>query len=134
MARRRTARTAPPPRDEAADQRQARELLARLGELLRRIDHPRADEVDALLATFDTDPALAWQRLDGNAWWAGAGSLAAASLVEPETLPAVERGAAMQVFRSLLIDLAELLRARGPTNPGLSSWLLAFRNWDASGV
>jgi len=133
MARRRTART-PPPRDEAADQRQARGLLARLAALLRRIHHPRAAEVDALLATFGTDPATAWQRLDGNAWWAGAGSLAAESLVEPEALPAAERAAAMQEFRALLIDLAELLRARGPTNPGLSSWLLAFRNWNASGV
>ncbi|NBC11877.1 MAG: hypothetical protein GVY09_00750 [Gammaproteobacteria bacterium] len=133
MARRRTART-PAPRDEAADRRQARGLLARLAALLRRIHHPRAAEVDALLATFDTDPATAWQRLDGNAWWAGAGSLAAESLVEPEALPAAERAAAMHEFRALLIDLAELLRARGPTNPGLSSWLLAFRNWNASGV
>jgi hypothetical protein len=102
--------------------------------LLRRLAHPRAGEVEGLRALFDTDPATAWRRLDGNAWWAGAGSLAAESLVEPAALPPAERPAAMRELRALLIDLAELLRARGPTNPGLSSWLLAFRNWEASGV
>jgi hypothetical protein len=55
-------------------------------------------------------------------------------MVEPARLPSSERALAMQEFRALLIDLAELLRERGPTNPGLSSWLLAFRNWEASGV
>jgi hypothetical protein len=131
LARRRAS---PAPRDEQADRRQAQDLLAQLALLLRRLAHPRAEEVEGLLALFDTDPAMAWQRLDGNAWWAGAGSLAAESLVEPAALPAAERAAAVQQFRALLIDLAELLRTRGPTNPGLSSWLLAFRNWEGSGV
>jgi hypothetical protein len=134
MQRRRPRERARPRRDEAADQRHAQDLLTRLAALLRDIQHPRAVEVAELLATFDTNPTAAWRQLDGNAWWAGAGSLAAESLLEPTALPHTERTAAMQAFRSLLIDLAELLRARGPTNPGLSSWLLAFRNWDASGV
>jgi hypothetical protein len=134
MQRRRPRERARPRRDEAADQRYAQDLLTRLAALLRDIQHPRAGEVAELLATFDTNPTAAWRQLDGNAWWAGAGSLAAESLLEPTALPHTERTAAMQAFRSLLIDLAELLRARGPTNPGLSSWLLAFRNWDASGV
>lgn len=134
MARGRSKRTSPPARDEAADAAEARALLTRLAELLRRIGHPRAGEVDTLLATLDTDPPAAWRLLDANAWWAGAGSLAADSLVEPTALPSAERAEAQREFRALLIDLAELLRARGPTNPGLPSWLLAFRNWEASGV
>jgi hypothetical protein len=134
LARRRSRQASPAPRDEQADRRQARDLLARLAVLLRRLAHPRAEEVEGLEALFDTDPITAWRRLDGNAWWAGAGSLAAEALVEPTALPAAERTAAMQDFRALLMDLAELLRARGPTNPGLSSWLLAFRNWEGSGV
>ena len=131
--RRRTARTKPE-RNQAADRQHARDLLARLAELLRRIEHPRAEEVDALRAGFDADPAAAWRQLDGNAWWAGAGSLAAEAMVEPATLPEAERAETLRAFRALLIDIAELLRARGPTNPGLESWLLAFRNWEASGV
>jgi hypothetical protein len=131
--RRRTARTQPP-RDETTDLREICTLLARLAALLKQMVHPRATEIDALLAQFDTNPADAWRELDGNAWWAGAGSLAAESLVEPSDLPAEERADAQRTFRGLLIDIAELLRARGPTNPGLSSWLLAFRNWEASGI
>jgi hypothetical protein len=131
--RRRTGQTGPA-RDEVADQQQARDLLMRLAGLLHRIGHPRGTEVAELLATFDADPAAAWRGLDANTWWAGAGSLAAESLVEPRQLPAADRAAATREFRALLTDLAELLRARGPTNPGLSSWLLAFRNWEASGV
>jgi hypothetical protein len=138
MARRRGNRNRLTPRDEAADQEQVRALLARLAEVLRDIDHPRAAEVAALRESFATDPAAAWRALDGNAWWAGAGSLAAEALLPVERLPArltpAERAAAPQALRALLIELAELLRARGPTNPGLSSWLLAFRNWEASGV
>ncbi len=134
MVRGRRRRPTPAPRDEAADRQQAQALLARLASLLRRLEHPRAAEVEATGALLDTDPGLAWRQLDANAWWAGAGSLAAESLVEPELLPAAERAGATQDFRTILIDLAELLRARGPTNPGLSSWLLAFRNWDGSGV
>jgi hypothetical protein len=132
--RSRISQTRPADRDGAVDRRYAQDLLTRLAALLHDIDHPRAGEVAELLATFDTDPTSAWRQLDGNAWWAGAGSLAAESLLEPAALPDAERPVAMREFRSLLIDLAELLRARGPTNPGLSSWLLAFRNWDASGI
>ena len=121
-------------RDETAEVEYAGDLLRRLAELLARIGHPRAAEVDALRDAFATDPAAGWRQLDANAWWAGAGSLAAESMVEPQALPPAERAAATQEFRALLIDLAELLRARGPTNPGLSSWLLAFCNWEASRV
>jgi hypothetical protein len=134
MARRRHRGRNGSERNETADRDHARALLARLAELLHRMAHPRAAEVEGLLATFDTDPAAAWRQLDANAWWAGAGSLAADSLLEPTALPAADRPAAMREFRALLIDIAELLRARGPTNPGLGSWLLAFRNWEASGV
>ena len=134
MARRHRSKAAAMPRDEAADRERARDLLARLADLLHRIGHPRAAEVDLLRAAFGTEAPAAWRTLDGNAWWAGAGSLAAESLVEPEHLPQTERLATRREFRAVLIELAELLRARGPTNPGLSSWLLAFRNWEASEV
>lgn len=134
MTRQRRGQKVRPERDQAADCERVRELLARLTELLYRIGHPRAEEVAGLIDAFDTNAPAAWRALDGNAWWAGAGSLAAESMVEPARLPSSERALAMQEFRALLIDLAELLRERGPTNPGLSSWLLAFRNWEASGV
>ena len=40
----------------------------------------------------------------------------------------------VRYMRELLIDVGEALMARGGENPGVSSWVLAFRNWNASGV
>ncbi len=37
-------------------------------------------------------------------------------------------------FRRLMIEVGEYLLAKGATNPGISSWLLAFNNWNASEV
>jgi hypothetical protein len=37
-------------------------------------------------------------------------------------------------LRELLIEIGEPLLARSTYNPGISSWLLAFRSWNDSGV
>ena len=37
-------------------------------------------------------------------------------------------------FRALMIEIGEVIRARGAANPGIASWLLAFNNWNAAGV
>jgi hypothetical protein len=74
MTRQRRGQKVRPERDQAADCERARELLARLTELLYRIGHPRAEEVAGLIEAFDTNAPAAWRALDGNAWWAGAGS------------------------------------------------------------
>jgi hypothetical protein len=71
MTRQRRGQKVRPERDQAADCERARELLARLTELLYRIGHPRAEEVAGLIEAFDTNAPAAWRALDGNAWWAG---------------------------------------------------------------
>ena len=108
--------------------------LSRLAELLKRIDHPRAAEVHALCALLGTAPDQALQRLDANDWWAGAGSLAAETMADNPDLPEVLWQAEVREFRELMIEIGEVLRARGAANPGIASWLLAFNNWNASGV
>lgn len=124
-----------PPLDEAAAIARVRPALRRLNELLGTLDHPRAGEVSRLIESLDTDPPAAWRALDGNDWWAGAGSMAAEAMLEPEQLPPAERQAVVRELRELMIEIAETLRARGaPVNPGLQSWLMAFRSWNASGV
>jgi hypothetical protein len=37
-------------------------------------------------------------------------------------------------LRSCLVEIGEVLLARNPHNPGISSWVLAFRNWNDSEV
>lgn len=108
--------------------------LTRLAELLERIDHPRAAEVQALLRLLHESPALAWRRLDNNAWWAGAGSLAAETMADNPGLTQTEWAMEVREFRSLMIEVGEYLLARGAANPGIGSWLLAFNNWNTSEV
>ena len=119
------------PQPGAADVERLCAELAQLQALLLRIGNPRAAEVGALRERFATDPDQAWREIDGNAWWAGAGSLAADTMADNPGLPAHEWDAEVRQFRELLIEVAEILRARGIVNPGLASWLLAFRNWNA---
>lgn len=118
----------------ADDEARLLAALARLTELLARTGSPRADEVAELAALHILDPASFWQQINANAWWAGAGSLAAASLADNPGLP--ESLWALEVYemRELLADIGEVLMRRGGENPGVSSWVLAFRNWNASGV
>lgn len=108
--------------------------LARLADLLARISHPRAGEVAELQKRLAGDTADVWRTLNGNAWWGGAGSLAAETLIDNPGLDPVHWRTEIGEFRELLIEIAELLRAHGDPNPGLDSWLLAFRNWNASAV
>jgi len=108
--------------------------LARLDELLQAIGHPRAAEVAAASALAEVDPPAFWRALDTNAWWAGAGSLAAETLAENPGLSAADWALAVREFRELLAEIGEALMDRGTANPGISSWVLAFRNWNASGV
>jgi hypothetical protein len=132
--RRRPAAAARDARDPIADERRVIAALARLAALLGRIGHPRADEVAALHARFGDDPAAAWKTLNSNAWWAGAGSLAAETMADNPGLDPHHWQAEVREFRELMIDIAEVLRARGEPNPGLGSWLLAFRSWNDSAV
>jgi len=108
--------------------------LARLDELLQTIGHSRAAEVAAASALAELDLQAFWRAIDTNAWWAGAGSLAAETLAENPGLSAADWELAVREFRELLAEIGEALMDRGAANPGISSWVLAFRNWNASGV
>lgn len=108
--------------------------LEQLAELLERLDHVRAAEVRELAAMMDADSDEAMRRLDGNHWWAGAGSLAAETMAENPGLSEPLWTQEVREFRRLMIEIGEALRARGRANPGISSWLLAFNQWNASEV
>jgi hypothetical protein len=108
--------------------------LDRLAELLRRIDHPRALEVSNQIARVQSTPEQVLRQLDGNDWWAGAGSLAAETMADNPGIAEEIWRREIREFRELMIEIGEILLARGAANPGISSWLLAFNNWNASEV
>jgi hypothetical protein len=106
--------------------------LVRLADLLERIGNDRAGEVRRLGAELDADRDRVRRQLNDNRWWAGAGSLAAETMADNPGLPDERWRTEVREFRELLIEIGETLMARGGENPGISSWLLAFRNWNAS--
>jgi len=108
--------------------------LSQLADLLERIGHPRAAEVRVLRMQLQASPEQALQRLDSNDWWAGAGSLAADTMADHPGVSEPLWQPEVREFRALLIEIGETLQARGTANPGISSWLLAFHNWNASEV
>nr|WP_093189090.1 hypothetical protein [Thiocapsa sp. KS1] len=108
--------------------------LGHLAELLARIGHPRAAEVADLITLFAQSPERVRHRLDANDWWAGAGSLAAETMADNPGMSEAVWRREVRAFRELMIEIGEGLQAEGAANPGISSWLLAFNNWNASEV
>lgn len=125
---------APACRDDGEDLARICLLLERLQTAFAQIGNPRAESIGALRQRFATDPAAAWREIDSNAWWAGAGSLAADCMADNPGLTATQWQAEIRALRDLLIEIGTLLRDRGETNPGLESWLLAFQTWNDSGI
>lgn len=125
----------PTPGEEVLRER-AEAVLAQLAELLEQLQHPRAAEVRTLARRFAGEPESVWRAINSNDWWAGAGSLAAETMADnPAELDPHRWQLQVRHFRELLSELAEVLQARQrEPNPGLGSWLLAFRNWNASDV
>jgi hypothetical protein len=111
-----------------------RRALDALRGAMESIGHPRAAEVSAALALAERDPEAFWQTIDGNDWWAGAGSLAAETLGDNPGVPEADWRGIVRELRECLIEIGEALLARHPHNPGISSWVLAFRNWNDSQV
>lgn len=133
--RRAQRRPAPQPRlGEEALRERAQAVLEQLADLLEQLRHPRAAEVKTLAQRFAEEPEAVWRAINGNDWWAGAGSLAAETMADNPELDPHSWQLLVRSFRELLSELAELLQAHGEPNPGLGSWLLAFRNWNASEV
>jgi len=110
------------------------EQLMRLHELLVRIGHPRAEEIARLGRLHETDPDRFWQKINANAMWAGTGSLAADTMMDNPGLPEAEWNFTVREFRELLAGIGERIMERGNANPGIPSWVMAFRSWNASEV
>jgi hypothetical protein len=107
--------------------------LTRLHELLQHIDNPRAADVASAIVTYHTDREQFWRDLNTDAWWAGAGSLAAETVADNPGLPEAAWNAEMRELRELMIDVGNELVARGGENPGVSSWLLAMDSRNRTG-
>lgn len=74
-----------------------------------------------------------YRELNSKHMWGGAGSLANEALADNPGIEEWIWNAEIQQFRELMIELGEHLMQRGNAYPDISSWLLAFNNWNQSG-
>jgi hypothetical protein len=108
--------------------------LERLRLLLERLEHPRAGEIADLIELCRAGDERFWRRINADAIWAGAGSLAAETLADNPGLATPLWEMEVREFRELLVAIGTELLARERPNPGIQAWIMAFESWNASGV
>jgi hypothetical protein len=64
----------------------------------------------------------------------GAGSIANQALADNPRMDDIVWQHEIRQFRELMIKLGTQLQARGNEYPDMSSWLLAFSNWNQTGI
>jgi len=108
--------------------------LQRLHALL--LSHPgeNAAWLAGVITCCERDAADCYRALNSKRMWGGAGSVANEALADNPGMDEWIWQARVREFRELMIDLGTHLQARGDAYPDISSWLLAFSNWNQSGV
>ena len=107
--------------------------LTRLCEILAHHGSSQTDWLRARLIELENPTAL-YKALNSQSMWGGAGSIANEALADNPGLDPTLWDMEIREFRSLMIDLAEHLKARGTHYPDIDFWLSAFTSWQQSGV
>ncbi|MCG6866016.1 MAG: hypothetical protein LJE58_11375 [Thiogranum sp.] len=109
-------------------------VLKRIHEILRRHPGDSADWLDSVIERYPEDEPGFYQALNSKRMWGGAGSIANQALADNPGMDKTVWHEEIRQFRELMIELGNHLRERGNAYPDISSWLLAFSNWNQSGV
>ncbi len=109
-------------------------LLPRIHEILLSHSGENAAWMESVIALRASDENRFYQQLNSKRMWGGAGSIANEALADNPGMVEQAWQVEIREFRELMIELGNLLQARGDANPDISSWLLAFNNWNQSGV
>lgn len=108
--------------------------LQRIHQILHNHQSDSADCVANLLILYSGDETKFYQELNSKRMWGGAGSIANEALADNPGIEGWIWQAEIQEFRELMIELGRHLMKQGNAYPDISSWLLAFSNWNQSGV
>ncbi len=98
--------------------------------------HPGEDVVwiASVMAQYRKDESCFYQALNSRRMWGSAGSVANQALADNPGIDERIWHEEIREFRKLMIELGLHLQARGNENPDISSWLLAFSNWNQSEI
>lgn len=108
--------------------------LQRLHQILLSHQSSEADWLEEVIAYCDVDEARLFEALNSKCMWGGAGSVANEALADNCGIDDWQWRSEILEFRELMIALGEYLMARESSYPDISSWLLAFSNWNQSDV
>jgi hypothetical protein len=110
------------------------QLLHRIHEILQNHTGDSAAWIEATIDAGRQDEDDLLRLLSSVRMWGGAGSVANEALADNPGMDELLWQAETREFRQLLIDLGNELQRRGHAHPDMQSWLLAFSNWNQSGL
>jgi hypothetical protein len=108
--------------------------LHRIRELLKNHPGDSAAWVGSVIELGGSDETGFYRLLNSKRMWGGAGSIANEALTDNPGMDEWIWRTEIREFRELMIELGSQLQARGSAYPDISSWLLAFSNWNQSEV
>ena len=108
--------------------------LQRLHDILLSHHSSEAVWLAEVIEYCDVDEIKLFAMLNSKRMWGGAGSVANEALADNCGIEEWQWRCEIQEFRELMIVLGEYLMARENSYPDISSWLLAFNNWNQSDV
>ncbi len=106
--------------------------LIQLLPLVRDRDADAGNWLEVRIHQSTACPDCLWQQVDSTRFWGGAGSIANLALADNPGKAHAEWNMETREFRTLMISIGEQLMARDTHNPDISSWLLAYHNWNNS--
>jgi len=109
-----------------------KETLVRMHVILKTHQSVETAYIETLIEFFDSDESSLYTELNSKHMWGGAGSVANEALADNIGLEEWIWQAEIQEYRELMIALGQHLMSRGNAYPDISSWLLAFNNWNQS--
>ncbi len=111
-----------------------RQLLQRIQEILVSHKSGYVQVVTELIRLADTDQEEMYHRLNCRQIWGGAESIANEALASNPGIEEWLWKSEIRDFREIMIQLGEHLMSRDDAYPDISSWLLAFNNWNQSDI
>ena len=107
-------------------------ILNRIHEILKSHQSIETAWIETLIELCDSDESSLYAELNSKHMWGGAGSVANEALADNKGIEEWIWKAEIQEYRELMIALGQHLMSRGNAYPDISSWLLAFNNWNQS--
>jgi len=108
-------------------------ILQQLHQILKAHRSIETGWLETLIELCHGDESALYRELNSKHMWGGAGSVANEALADNPGIEEWIWNAEIQQFRELMIELGQHLMARDNAYPDISSWLLAFNNWNQSG-